>query len=387
MRSREFRDELQGLLERASITLDGPRDFDPVIRDERFFARVLSQGSLGLGESFVEGWWDCERLDEFIYRIKRARLDREVRTRPSLSTLLRARWADLRSRQRAYRIGAFHYDLGNDLFEAMLDRRMIYTGALWDRANDLDTAQEHKLERVARKLHLRPGHRVLDIGCGWGGTARFLSERYGVSVVGITVSAEQQRHAEHLCRDLPVEIRRQDYRDLHDSFDRIVSLGMIEHVGHRQLPTYFEVVRRCLRPDGLFVLQSIGASDARGGKDPWITRYIFPESALPTARALSRGFEDRMVLEHWENFGADYDRTLMAWHANFERAWPRLRARYGEPFRRKWRYYLLACAGAFRARSVQLWQAVFSPEGVAGGYRMEHSKRLHPAARQQAVAS
>lgn len=387
MRTRPFRDQLQDLLERAAATLDGPNDCDPVIHDERFFARVLSQGSLGLGDSYVEGWWDCERIDELIHRIKRARLDRDVHARPSLPTLLRARWADLRSRQHAYRIGAFHYDLGNDLFEAMLDRRMIYTGALWDRAHDLDTAQEHKLERVARKLQLRPGQRVLDIGCGWGGTARFLSERYGVSVVGITVSAEQQRHAEALCRGLPVEIRRQDYRDVHDRFDRILSLGMIEHVGHRRLPTYFDVVRRCLRSDGLFVLQSIGASDASGGSDPWIARHIFPESALPTAGKLAGGFEDRMVLEHWENFGADYDRTLMAWHTNFERAWPSLRARYGEPFRRKWRYYLLACAGAFRARSVQLWQLVFARDGVAGGYRMEPSSQLHPVVRRQAVAS
>ena len=368
MTTKRFRRTVEKLLDRADVTVDGPRPFDPQVHDERFFACVLAQGSLGFGDSYVEGWWDCEALDELVHRLKRARLDRVVRKRPSPWTMLRAHWTSMRARARAFRIGEAHYDRGNDLFAAMLDRRMIYTGAVWEDAADLDEAQRAKLDRVARKLRLEPGQRVLDIGCGWGGTARHLAENHGVSVVGITVSREQQRHAQNVCDGLPVEIRLQDYRDVDEPFDRIVSLGMIEHVGSRHYRAYFDVVRRCLRPEGLFVLQTIASNEARVGSDPWIEKHIFPESAIPTARALARAFEDRMVLEHWENLGPHYDRTLMAWHENFERAWPALRGRYDERFRRMWNFYLLSCAGAFRARAIQLWQMVLSPEGVVGGY-------------------
>ena len=375
----DLRSRVETLLADVDLDLDGDRPFDPRIHDPRFFARVLAQGSLGLGEAYVDGWWDCERLDEMIARLLRARLDQKVRRRPPLRSLLKARLLNLQSRARAFDNGERHYDLGNDLYAAMLDRRMIYTGAVWRHAEDLDTAQEHKLELVARKLRLERGMRVLDIGCGWGGTARYLAEEHGVEVVGITVSREQAALAERRCHGLPVEIRRADYRDLDERFDRILSLGMIEHVGHRNYATYFDVVRRCLDPRGLFVLQTIGAARDGSGQDPWIERHIFPHAQLPTAPRLSAALDDRMVLEDWESLGADYDRTLMAWHANFERAWPSLRERYGERFRRTWRYYLLACAGSFRARANQLWQLVLSPEGVTGGYRAPTIEDLAPA--------
>lgn len=388
MSTQELRAQVQDLLARADVTLDGDRPQDPTIHDDRFYARVLSQGSLGLGESYMDGWWDCPRIDQLIHRIKRARLENDVRARPSIGTLLEARLLNLQSRARAFEVGERHYDLGNDLYRAMLDRRMIYTGAIWRDATDLDTAQEHKLDWVARKLKLERGQRVLDIGCGWGGTAAYLAQRHGVEVVGVTVSREQQRYGQELCRSLPVEIRLCDYRDLDERFDRIVSLGMIEHVGQRNYDDYFEVVRRCLDPDGLFVLQTIGSLESRLTADPWIERYIFPNSILPSAKRLAASFEGRMVLEDWESMGADYDRTLMAWHENFERAWPRLRAKYDERFRRMWRFYLLSCAGAFRARAIQLWQLVFSPEGVAGGYRApgRESVRADPRRRRSAVA-
>ena len=375
MQHNVLRDRMQELLDRADVVIDGRRPWDPQIHDERFFARVLSEGSLGLGDAYVEGWWDCDALDEFVHRVKRAGLAAEVRRRTPWWELLRARLFNLQSRRRAFHVGERHYDLGNELYRAMLDRRMIYTCARWVDTDDLDTAQERKLDLVARKLQLRPGHRVLDIGCGWGGTARYLAEHHDVSVVGITVSREQARLGREVCRGLPVEIRLLDYRDLDETFDRIVSLGMLEHVGPRNYGTYFEVVRRSLRPDGLFVLQTIGSNEATVGSDPWIERNIFPNSAIPTTRALARSVEDQWVLEHWENFGPDYDRTLRAWYANFERAWPELSAHYGDRFRRQWRFYLLACAGSFRARSNQLWQMVFSPEGVRGGYRMDPPRR------------
>jgi len=365
--SHDLRRTLQEILAPSGVRLDGDRPWDPTIHDPRFYARVLSKGSLGLGESYMDGWWDCERVDQLIHRIQRTRVDRRVKSRPPWRALLRAKLLNLQA-HRPFEIGDRHYDLGNDLFEAMLDRRMIYTGALWRDATDLDTAQERKLEWVARKLRLREGQRVLDIGCGWGGTARFLAERYGVEVVGVTVSKEQARRAREVCRGLPVEIRLCDYRDLDERFDRIVSLGMIEHVGPRNYATYFDLVRRCLAPRGLFVLQTIGATEISRAVDPWIERWIFPHAVLPTVGRLAAAFEGRMVMEDWENLGAHYDRTLMAWHDNVQRAWPRLRDHYDERFRRMWSYYLLACAGAFRARTTQLWQVVFSSEGVRGGY-------------------
>lgn len=251
----------------------------------------------------------------------------------------------------------------------MLDRRMTYSCAYWKEASDLDAAQEGKLDLLCRKLGLRPGMRLLDIGCGWGSLALYAAQRYGVSVVGVTVSKEQQRLAAERGRGLPVEFRFQDYRDLDEPFDAVASVGMFEHVGASSYATYFRVVRRCLRPGGLFLLQTIGAGVASRAPDPWMARYIFPNSHLPSLSEIGRAVERRFLLEDLHNFGADYDRTLLAWHANFEARWAQLRSRYGERFRRRWRYFLLSCAGAFRARSLQLWQLVLSPEGVAGGYR------------------
>lgn len=377
--STALRRRFERLVAPAGIVLDGHRPWDPQIHDERFFRRVLTTGSLGLGESYMDGWWECERLDEMIHRALRARLDRRLHAPTALVDGARNLLVNLQSRARAFVIGERHYDLGNDLFEAMLDQRMIYSCALWREANDLDHAQEKKVEWIARKLHLEPGQRVLDIGCGWGGTAKFLAERYGVHVVGITVSQEQQRYARELCRELPVEIRLGDYRELDERFDRIVSVGMIEHVGYRNYAAYFDVVRRCLDPEGVFVLQTIGSRRSARACNPWIERFIFPNSILPSAKRLTAAMEGRVVLEDWEEFGSDYDHTLMAWHANFESAWPELSRRYDERFRRMWRFYLLSCAGAFRARSNQLWQIVVSRDGILGGYEAPgREKRRSP---------
>jgi cyclopropane-fatty-acyl-phospholipid synthase len=273
------------------------------------------------------------------------------------------------STRRAFRIGRHHYDIGNELYERMLDRRMIYSCGYWREATDLDAAQEAKLDLVCRKLELAPGMRVLDIGCGWGGTARFMAERCGVEVVGITVSEEQVRVGRQVCQGLPVEIRLQDYRSVDESFDRVVSIGMFEHVGRRNYTTYMRQVRRCLKGDGLFLLHTIGGNRSVAANDPWIDRYIFPNSMLPSARQITQAAEGLFVLEDWHSFGADYDRTLVAWWSNLQARWPEIEDRYEPRFYRMWKYYLLSCAGSFRARSSQLWQIVLSPRGVAGGYR------------------
>ena len=350
------------------MRIGGDRPWDPQIHDDRFYDRLLAHGSLGLGESYLDGWWDCDRIDELFHRLLRAGADRHFPAATPFGAL-RARLFNLQRRGRAFEVGRRHYDLGDDLFRAMLDRRMIYTCAYWKDAATLDAAQEAKLALVAEKLALKPGMRVLDVGCGWGGTARFLATRHQVAVVGVTVSEAQAEHARERCAELPVEIRLADYRDIRGRFDRVLSLGMFEHVGPKNHATFFRVVRERLADDGLFLLHTIGSLASSADGDAWLTRYVFPNAALPAAAQITAAAEGRFVLEDWHNFGADYDTTLLAWHANFERAWPTLAARYGEHFHRLWRYYLLSSAGTFRARRNQLWQRVLSPHGVPGGYR------------------
>lgn len=355
-------------LARAGVRIDGDQPWDIHVYDPRLYRRILRHGSLGLSESFMDGWWDCDRLDELIHRVLRADLESAVRTRGEGIRTMIATWINLQARSRAFHIGRHHYDIGNDLYSRMLDRRMIYSCGYWRNASNLDEAQEAKLDLTCRKLHLEPGMRLLDIGCGWGGTARFAAERYGVSVVGITVSKRQATRAREVCRGLDVEIRLQDYRDLTGTFDRIVSIGMFEHVGVKNYPCFFRVARERLRDDGLFLLHTIGNLRSVNHTDPWIDRHIFPNSMLPSAAQIAAAVEGRFVIEDWHNFGLDYDPTLMAWWENFRRHWPELRDRYDERFYRMWKFYLLSCAGSFRARKNQVWQIVLSPHGLAETY-------------------
>ncbi|MGE5345684.1 MAG: cyclopropane fatty acyl phospholipid synthase [Acidithiobacillales bacterium] len=363
------RSRFEKLLASAGIALDGSAPHDLRVHDERLFARVLSGGSLALGESYMDGWWSCERLDEFFARVLAAGLDRSAVPAAGWLRKVSPLLFPLGRSSKAFVIGQRHYDLGNELFEAMLDRRMIYSCAYWKEAATLDEAQERKLDLVCRKAGLKAGQLVLDIGCGWGGFAGFAAERYGVSVVGITVSKEQAAAAAERLRGLPVEIRLQDYRDLSGSFDAVVSLGMFEHVGPRHHQTYFEVARRCLKEGGLFLLHTIASAETTPAPDPWILKYIFPQSHIPSLAQIASASDGLFVVEDVQNFGADYDPTLMAWHANVEGRRSSLPARYDERFFRMWRYYLLSCAGSFRARHNQLLQVVLSPRGVPGGWR------------------
>ena len=362
-------DRVRDLLARADVTIDGDRPWDIQIHDERLYARMLAQGSLGVGESYMDGWWDCEQLDEFMARVLRADLKQAITPWKEALRVLGARLVNLQRPARAFRIGRHHYDIGNDLFRRMLDRRMIYGCAYWKDASTLDDAQEAKLELVCRKLKLEPGMRVLDIGCGWGGTAQFAAERYGVSVLGITVSENQAMSAREMCRGLDVEIRLEDFRRLQGTFDRVLSLGMFEHVGYKNYDRFMRVVRGLLADDGLFLLHTIGSTQSLVRSEPWIERYIFPNSMLPSAAQISAAIERKFVLEDWHSFGADYDTTLTHWYRNVEERWPELQDRYDERFHRMWRFFLLSCAGGFRARKSQLWQIVLSPRGVPGGYR------------------
>lgn len=360
---------LQAQLARADIRLDGGRPWDLDRVQPGMAERVLAQGSLGLGETYMDGLWECAHLDQLFERLLRAGLHQQVRPLSAVGQQLRARWWNLQNERRAWHVAKVHYDLGNDFYQAMLDRRMNYTCAFWQGgATTLEQAQEHKLDLVCRKLGLQPGMRVLDIGCGWGGFMKFAAERYQVHCVGVTISSAQMVLGRALCAGLPVEFRLQDYRALDARFDRIVSLGMFEHVGHKNYATYMDIARRCLQEDGLFLLHTIGRNETAHGTDPWIHKYIFPNGELPTIARIGEVCEGRFVTEDLHNFGPDYDPTLMAWNANFEAHWPHFAARLGERFRRMWRYYLLTCAGVFRARDAQLWQWVLSPPGRSGSY-------------------
>jgi cyclopropane-fatty-acyl-phospholipid synthase len=353
----------------GDIRLDGQRPWDIRVKDDRFPARVLAHGTLGLGESYMDGWWDCDDLDGMCFRALRAKLTKHVALNLHMLVATGASLLfNLQSRARARVVGKRHYDLGNDFFEAMLGPTMQYSCAYYNGADDLTAAQRSKMDLISRKLGLKPGMRLLDIGCGWGSLAKHAAENYGCRVVGVTISAEQKAYAENLCRGLPAEIRLQDYRTIQEPFDRIVSVGMMEHVGFKNHRTFMQVARRCLRAGDLFLCHTIGDSISAVRPDPWIARHIFPNSMLPSAAQIAYAAEGQFIIEDVHNFGAYYDRTLLAWEKNVQQAWPWFKEHYGERFLRMWRYYLLGCAGAFRARSIQLFQCLLSADGVLGGY-------------------
>lgn len=357
------------LFKLAGVELDGAQPYDVRVKDERLYARVFSDGSLGLGEAYMDDWWETSALDVFFDRVMRAHLERKVNGLNLIVPFLKAKLTNLQSRSRAFHVGKVHYDLGNEFFQHMLDKRMVYTCAYWREATNLDEAQEAKLDLVCRKIGLKPGMRLLDIGCGWGSFVKFAAERYGAQCVGITISREQAALAKERVAGLPVDIRLCDYRDMNESFDRIISLGMFEHVGHRNHKAYFKTAYRCLKDDGLFLLHTIGDNITTPTTDPWIAKYIFPNGDIPSLKQITGACEHLFVIEDVHNFGPDYDKTLMAWSDNFNRNWPKFKDRYGDRFFRMWNYYLACCAGAFRARHLQLWQIVLSKEGLLGGYR------------------
>jgi cyclopropane-fatty-acyl-phospholipid synthase len=369
MSQKQVKNIVNSLLQKSGIQINGPHPWDIQIHDERLYQRVLTDRSLGLGESYMDGWWDTPALDQFIFRLLRADIDKIVRGSSALILSgLMARVFNLQSKQRSFQVGEQHYDKGNDLYQKMLDSRLTYTCGYWKHAANLEEAQEAKLELVCQKLQLQSGQRILDIGCGWGSFMKYAAEKYGVSCVGITVSKEQMELGKQMCKGLPIEFRLQDYREVYEQFDGVVSLGMFEHVGYKNYRTFMQVVERCLKDDGLFLLHSFGQSVSTHAPDPWFHKYIFPNGMAPSIAQLGAAFEKLFVMEDWHNFGADYDPTLMAWFKNFDEHWAELSDKYDQRFYRMWKYYLLSLAGTFRARGFQLWQIVLSKRGLVGGY-------------------
>jgi cyclopropane-fatty-acyl-phospholipid synthase len=360
-------------LHSAKIQVNGPNIWDIQVHNPQLFNRVLAEGSLGLGEAYMDKWWDCEDLPEFFRRLLKAGINRTApgnfsqallkKLRPVLALLI-----NRQSTKRSHIVGEQHYDAGNDLFRAMLGERMVYTCGYWSEAKTLDAAQEAKLDLVCRKLGLKKGDKILDIGCGWGSLLKFAAENYGVSGVGLTISKEQAVLAKESCSEYDIEIRVEDYRHHRGLYDHIASLGMFEHVGPKNYADYFKMARGCLKEDGLFLLHTIGSVRSTLACEEWMDRYIFPNGVLPSIAQIGRAIEDVFVQEDFHNFGDDYALTLYEWFKNFEQSWPSLQGKYGERFYRMWKYYLLSLVGGFSARTIQLWQIVFSPNGVGGGY-------------------
>ena len=365
----KYKSLVEQLLALADIKINGSNSYDIQVHDERFYKRVISEVELGLGESFMDGWWTVEDLDNMIFKILRANLDNKLKRNFKIALQLSGFWLiNMQTRRRAFIIGKRHYDLGNELFTQMLDKRMNYSCAYWKDANTLDEAQDNKLELICKKLYLQPGMKVLDIGCGWGAFGKYAAEKYKAEVVGLTVSKEQVTLGKELCKGLPVEFRLQDYREVNEQFDRIVSVGMTEHVGYKNYSEYFKTANRCLKADGIFLLHTIGAERSVKSTDAWTHKYIFPNGMLPSIAQLGKAIEGLFIIEDIHNFGANYDKTLMSWHENFIKSWNSIKQSYDERFFKMWKYFLLSSAGSFRARKNQLWQIVLSKNGILGGY-------------------
>ena len=352
------------LMDSAGITVNGDRPFDIQVHNENFYARVLDEGSLGLGESYMDRWWDCQAVDQFIDKVLRANLEEKIKRNWQIMwNLLKSNIFNLQKVSRAFHVGKQHYDIGNDLYREMLDKRMAYTCGYWENASNLDDAQTAKFDLVCRKIDLRAKMTVLDLGCGFGSFAKYAAEKYGAIVKGVTVSGRQAELGMKMCNGLPVEIELKDYRNVNGKFDRVISIGIMEHVGYKNYRTYMEKVNQTLKDDGIAFIHTIGGNYSKTAADPWINKYIFPNGMLPSIAQIGKAMERLFVMEDWHNFGPDYDKTLMAWHDNFKKGWRKLSSKYGDRFYRMFIFYLLGCAGAFRSRSIQLWQIVMTKPG------------------------
>ncbi|MBT4349627.1 cyclopropane fatty acyl phospholipid synthase [bacterium] len=361
---------IDSLLTGTGITINGSNVYDPQVHNDKFYSRVLRGGSLALGESYMDGWWDCEKLDQFFHKVLKANLDERIKK--NLDLMLRIAWNFVLNpgrESKAFEVGEKHYDIGNALYRQMLDKRLTYTCGYWKDVQDLDEAEEAKLDLVCRKIGLNTGQSILDIGSGWGSFIGYAAEKYDAHTVGYTISREQKELADEMYKKYSAETRLQDYRNINEKFDHVVSIGMFEHVGYKNHRTFMKVASKSLKDDGLFLLHTIAGNKSVKATDSWINKHIFPNSMLPSMTQIGKAIEGLFVIEDVHNFGPDYDKTLMAWFANFDKAWPGIKQNYSERFYRMWKYYLLSCAGSFRARRIQLWQIVLSKHGVANGYK------------------
>lgn len=376
MAESEYKSGFRQLVKLADIKINGKRDTDIQIHDDRVYERILTQGSMGVGESYMDGWWSTKKLDKMFTKGFESRVDKKLSSSIKLKLAAHYIKGKLRNRQtgkQAYKNAQNHYDIGNDLYEPMLGKSMAYTCAYWDRgAKNLDQAQIDKYELICEKLKLKKGMKVLDVGCGWGGLAIHMAKKYGCEVTCFTPSHEQIDYIKKHTKGLKVKPILTIYQDYSEKtkFDRIAAIGVMEHVGPKNYHSFLDKMKNLLKDDGMFILHTIGGNKSVTATDPWIDRYIFPGGVLPSVKQIASAAEGKFVMEDWHNMGANYDPTLMTWNANFQKSYPKLdHQKYDERFKRMWEFYLLVCAAMFRARNIQLWQIVYSPNGVKGGYK------------------
>ncbi|WP_417309990.1 cyclopropane fatty acyl phospholipid synthase [Devosia sp.] len=361
--------QLEVLLKEADITINGSNPWDPQINSEQFWTRLYATGSLGLGEAYMDGLWDVADMAEFFNKVLSSEVPSGIRVTPNLVwQIAQARLLNMQDITRSKRVAAMHYN-ETEAYRASLDQRMTGSCGYWpDGVTNVDEAQEAKLDLVCRKIGLKPGQTVWDIGCGWGAFMGFAAEKYGANCVGVTVSPDQAAYGRERYKDLPVEFQVTDYREFDGKADHIVSMGMFEHVGHKNYRAYFEAARRAIKDDGLFMLHTVAAQETTETIDPWLEKYIFPGGVIPSMGQIGKAIDKLWTVIDVHNIGPHYDKTLCAWYENFERNWKPDRSPEEERFFRMWKYYLLCCAGGFRARVLQVWQFVLSTRGVPDGY-------------------
>ncbi len=366
---------VRDILNHAGIEINGTNSCDIQVHDTRFYDCFFKNTSLSVGEAYMDGWWDCERLDVLFYKVMSSQIPSKFNEFALIFRYLKSRILNLQTLKRSLKVAEAHYNLDNELYSAMLGSSMAYTCGYWKDTDNLDEAQNNKYDLVCRKLFLSPEDNVLELGCGWGGFAKFAAEKYGCHMTSVNISEEQVKFAKAHCLGLPVDIFLADYRNReiynpnNRPFDKVVSIGMCEHIGHKNYHLFMKLVNEQLKDGGLFLLHTIGNNKANKSLDPWIDKYIFPNGEIPSVAQLAPIMESFFIMEDWHNFGTNYDTTLMAWYDNFIKAWPDISHKFDNKFYRMWVYYLLSCAGTFRARELQLWQVVLSKGRGQAGYQ------------------
>ena len=363
-----FENNAKKILQKAGIEVNGNNPWDIQVKDKSGYIDTALFGTLGFGDAYINKKWEVEKMDVFFEKILKSKSN-NIGIFFEKIQRLRDWVINTQAGKKAFEVGEKHYDLGNEMYGHMLGESMGYSAGFYLKENNsLEEAQYEKFDRICRKLKLEPGMNVLEIGAGWGTFAKHAAKNYGVSVVGLTVSEEQKKFAEKRCEGLDVKFLLLDYQKIgsgyNNYFDRVVSIEMIEAVGKKNFNTYFEIISRTLKDNGLCAIQAIMGS---GEHDTFISTRIFPNGILPSLLDISKNIEGKLKIKEVESFGSDYDKTLMSWDKNFRDNWDKIKNikskegkyLYDEKFYRMWRYYLMCCAGSFRAKHIDVWQIVF----------------------------
>lgn len=347
------------------------------ILDKSAWTDIITKGNLGIAEAYMHNKLKVDPLPFFISVLN----DTSIGTRRkegtdylgmvmqavALPTDLMGLLTNQQTRELSSRVTKQHYDAGNDLYEKMLGPSMSYTCAYWKDAKNLDEAQFNKMDLIRRKLELQPGMKVAELGMGWGTAANHMHKYGNVDVTGVSLSEQQVKWAQENLAKEGLRFIWSDYRDhcedpkhMH-TYDRVYSIGMLEHVGYKNYAPFFKCIKALLKPDGLAVVHSIGEPDFVSASDPFLDKYIFPGAVIPAMSTITAGFENDFILEDWQNFGFDYSLTLAAWNENANVFFKENPDKYTPEFQRMWEYYLKMCEALFVTRINQLWHFVLSP--------------------------